>query len=368
MRNSAWLGGSELRQLVAERADGVGFGKVVRVHRQHRLPLSWALICAGAVLLCTVVTIVLSIDGSPLWRVPVLLVAGCFVTLAVLMHTGAGPSQEGRFWYAVTEKGLLCWQRDVTMARAVPWSEIEVRRVPFGAGPGFLRWANPERGGRMPVVHVCGTRDLVRAARRGRPGPAWTVRRALGLATGGLVVAAVLWSVGVPLGSYLVLGERPTQLGDFARLCNGGRAYSGTAAYGGPGPHPLALYENLAVGSPDYVDSPGYTSAGVSDSEPDTVQLVGCSHPVGRASQKPLQICPYGDGSYTTSTYQGLWQVDVYQAKTGTKVASRRVPGNLHTDTCSPVIPLPSAKDTETDTSPDDSAYSRALSSLVGGE
>lgn len=69
------------------------------------------------------------------------------------------------------------------------------------------------------------------------------------------------------------------------------------------------------------------------------------------------------------TTRQGLWQVDVYQAKTGTKIASRIVQGSLNGGTCSPetLVAPNTAKDTEADTAPDEGAYGPALSSLVNG-
>jgi hypothetical protein len=172
---------------------------VVRVHRQHRFLPSWIRIGLGLVGLGMAVAVLLRIIQSPLWRLPVLLVVVSLVVFAILMHTGPVPNGEGGYWYAVTEKGLLVWMRDVHKAVAVPWSAVEVAPPWNASDPRHLRWTDPERGRRMPVANVCGGRDLVWAVRRGRPAPSWTARRVLGLASGGVVIAVAVWFAGVPV-------------------------------------------------------------------------------------------------------------------------------------------------------------------------
>lgn len=182
-----------------------------------------------------------------------------------------------------------------------------------------------------------------------------------GLAGGGIYIAVV--HAAPP---HLASGERATYLSDFARLCSGGGGYGAAAAYGGQGPHPLVVNQDSS-GNPGEYSGPDYTMGGASESSPNAVQLVACSHLIGHASPKALLTCPYSDG-YTQTTYQGRWRVDVYRARTGTKVASRILSGGQTPGICEKLVTIaPGERQRVEATNPDDNTYREALSSLVNG-
>ena len=235
---------------------------------------------------------------------------------------------------AVTERGLLIWQRNLSAATPIPWSDLT---EPDGPPYGQLHWRDPDRGGRLTLTGVCGQGDVRRAVGQGRPTGRWTVRRVLGPAFGVVAVGLVCWLAGVPVASYLVLGERPDQLDDLARICNGGSAFRGSAPYRQAPGQPLVVFEHDQDDT-EYEKFPVSTLDGASDDTAASVQLVACSRFVGRANRTPLQTCPY-TGGVTWSTYQGRWRVDVYQARTGTRVTSRVLDGSTDTAECQSSVP-----------------------------
>jgi hypothetical protein len=182
------------------------------------------------------------------------------------------------------------------------------------------------------------------------------------------------WFIVVPLAADVVLGVQPTKITDFVRICTGGGGYGRAAAYQGTGPHSTVIYETIEGTTDGYTDYPDYSETGSKNfndyPRPQAVQLVACSRVIGHASQTPLYQCQY-QGGYTEVTFQGRWQVDVYTAQTGRKVASYVVDGSTaESDSTSPCMNFAYARadapnELDLDTSPEGRGYEAAFAPLV---
>src|SRR5690606_22900901 len=112
----------------------------------------------------------------------------------------------------------------------------------------------------------------------------------------------------------------------------GGNPFGRAPAYAGTGPHPIAVYDEVDA-YPVFDQGLRPDPANRRRRLPDTVELVGCVRPAGRASQEPVERCIYvprgrGPGEHTDTWYRGRYRLDVYEARTGRKVDSLTVDGS----------------------------------------
>ena len=166
-----------------------------------------------------------------------------------------------------------------------------------------------------------------------------TVRRfvvttvVLGLAAGGLLL--------VPLVNDLVLGDRPRDLDDFVRMCEGD---------GGADPFPRAApYEPGRAGGPppwvvveegweDWSSTGGREQDLEDEPSPGDVQLVACAERDGRVPDTDIS-CGYTDGplglgpvTETVEFSQGRYRVTVYEARTGEPVGGGTLLGDAEVE------------------------------------
>ncbi|MFE6595465.1 hypothetical protein [Streptomyces sp. NPDC057781] len=219
------------------------------------------------------------------------------------------------------------------MARLVNHGLVLFRRPEGGAEVGWGRGMSVliavALAGAVVVAVVI--RQAVREARLGL-----VVRRllvatvALGLVAWGLML--------LPPVNDAVLGDRPRDLADFARMCEGegdssGEPFPRAAAYEpGAGPHPWVVIEE-EDGWQTYSSTGTETSEPERDKEPDpdAVQLVACSVVTGVVAGTAI-TCPYnnplGSDGQTIEFGQGLHTVAVYEARTGDLVGNGRLEGD----------------------------------------
>jgi hypothetical protein len=163
---------------------------------------------------------------------------------------------------------------------------------------------------------------------------------ALGLVSWGLMQ--------IPPVNDAVLGDRPRDLGDFARMCKNGRngePFPRAAPYEpGVGPHPWVVFK-------DESGIYSYSSTGTEAKEPewgeepdaDTVQLVACSNVSGSVPGTKI-TCQYtddplaplgldqGGAKQSVEFSQGLYTVAVIEARTGDLVGKRTLKGDDKVD------------------------------------
>ncbi|WP_033287950.1 hypothetical protein [Amycolatopsis jejuensis] len=175
-----------------------------------------------------------------------------------------------------------------------------------------------------------------------------------------LLLGAVLLTLWFALFRPLLSG-RPGELPDFAALCGAdGQAFDKAAAYEGPAPHPIIVFEGGSTVK--------HADNGAGDRpQPDQVQLVGCLRSLGVGAE--LDGCSYRDGSVRTMR-QGRWQIEVHEARTGRVVST--VDLNGRTGECPTVVSRehesPGGTVAPSDirgTEPDETAYREALRSAV---
>jgi hypothetical protein len=337
------------RRAIAEHADRIGFGRVVRVHRQRRDSDS-AVVFLGVVALVAGAVIVEFVEhDSAMWQLVVL----GYVVLAWLTAAWVwwGPVADpmGRLRLVVAEQGLILWHATPS---AVRWEDLRVE--PLTATSDWLTWQDAKgRRRTLAPPTVTGRRDLFQAARRGRPGAPWSARRLAGIAPFWVVTVVALGIGGVPVALDVVDGDRPERFGDLAKVCDGapvGRA----AAYDGPGPHPVAVF---VEGSFDHL-------AG-SDTTPDAVPLVACGQRVGGTF---IRTCEY-EGGHTVDLHQIRYRAEVREARTARVVDAFTVEGDPGM-TCEEYIwvhrgerPTKRADVNE----PDEDAYAEKLVDLISG-
>jgi hypothetical protein len=196
-----------------------------------------------------------------------------------------------------------------------------------------------------------------------------------------VLVVGVWWSFGSPLpGSSPTPAATPTTLhrtttrtgvppeqargiDDFARMCGGGKGFSGSPAYQGNAPHPIVLF-------PDGADEAAYANDGVTGVPnhlvaADTVQLVACMRSVATGPPTVLRTCQY-EGGRTATLLQGHWRFDVYQARTGRPVTSMAVDGDPG-EPCRPMLPFDEGSSTNSYYSQPGDAQNALLDALVTG-
>lgn len=356
---------SRTRRAAAEYARKTGFGPVVRVHRYTRDSglLGVVVSITGiAILAAAMAVFAFVLNDSPLWRLPVLGVAGLVGLTVVTCFWGPAKNPDERRWLVITERGLLVWPPGSdTPSEAVRWDSMRVEQT----GPVHeLSWQDGGQRHTLRINGVWGRRDLIQAVElSGRVGR-WTRRRLVRRTTAALAAALVVWFAAVPVALDLVLGERPDDITDFAQVCAGKGGFGRAAPYEGRGPHPIAVYRDTS-------SYPEYSDGAVTDAKgwppADAVQLVGCVRQTGRATPTSLVSCPYEHG-YTMTVYQGRYQVEIYEARTARRVSSATVDGSAGTE-CSDAIYVRPDDETEQtyDTTPDKADYAKRLASLVDG-
>lgn len=323
------------RRTIADAARAAGLGEVVRVHREHSdnpvTVVLWTLAGVGAIP-AAIASIVLAAEGSTTWQWPLLVWAALAGVACLGVHIG------GRHRIVVAEGGLVVWSR--SSVRTVPWDEADD----------------------LALGSICNLGDVRDSIAQRRAVGAWTRRRTTGLAITGLVAAVAVWFTAVPMALHVFVGERPTDLEHFARMCDGAPSFGRAAPYTEPPPHPVAVYLSEGSGArPDYVARPR--------PEPDDVQLVGCARLIGNVSQYPLETCSY-EGGHEWETYQGHYRVDVYEARTGRQVTSLPLDGAKPDGPCLPsilVVPGEPGGVERLTTEPSEESYRAGLDPLVHG-
>ncbi|HSZ29506.1 MAG TPA: hypothetical protein VK784_07100, partial [Pseudonocardiaceae bacterium] len=157
------------------------------------------------------------------------------------------------------------------------------------------------------------------------------------IVTGAVAVAVFLavvgsagyWLFGMPKENDKPLWTR----GDLESGCygSGGRRYfPQNDAYGGSGPHPIAVFVDDNPGSPssldaslgDEQDHPDYWNGDRGD--PHRVQLIACLDEA--EDGQFVTDCRFTSG--TIPQYSRIYDVTVYEARTGRKVGTERIAGD----------------------------------------
>jgi hypothetical protein len=159
-----------------------------------------------------------------------------------------------------------------------------------------------------------------------------------------LVGVLVLALVGGILVYRAVVPDRrsalPRSVDGFQDAC-GGRpvAFTAAAAHAGPGPHPMVIFDTGSRFT--YAGMP----AELQSADPARVQLIACIEQAGGSDAAPVvTTCHYvpGGGLITVPSvpgstnldlpmHQGVYDVSVYEAKTGRQVGRLHVPGTATT-------------------------------------
>ncbi|QKW35269.1 hypothetical protein HUT06_15505 [Actinomadura sp. NAK00032] len=314
-----------LRRAMSGRAAEAGLGAVRRVHRQHRGRPDWTDLAPWFLGFAMAAGVVAAFD----WRFVLLLPALVWAGLACWVLLGPIPRVDGpRRRFAVCEDGLLVWARD--SSSAIPWDALTT--PDWGAKRRVVRlaWADGPEERSVFVGPVSASRDLGRAVERRGPVRASPGPRLATVAAGMAVLALVGWIV-QPWLVPAVFGERPENLRELARLCwRQDRPFERAAEHEGAGPHPLVFFREGA-GRPQLAT----TGEGAKRPAPDEVELVACSYPAGRVSDKPIKVCAY-EGGLRTESFQGRHRLDVYEARTGRRVGRRMLTGRAGVGECAP--------------------------------
>ncbi|NYI03707.1 hypothetical protein [Allostreptomyces psammosilenae] len=360
-----------IRRRLSEPARQAGLGELRRVHRQRR---SWGTRALGMLLVGTALATGWLYFSVGNWWLAVLLPPLVLAGYAGWVYGSAIGSPGGRLWYAVCDEGLLVWSERLGGLASIPWDAV-IGVAPAGMNDDGLVYdlsVVDSEGQRrtVPIGLVTARRDLLRAINGGRPAPTPIARRAVGAGVGALVLGVVAWLVVLPELVPTTVDERPAELSDFARACErGGARYPQAAPYGEAGPHPLVLFhvENRRVDGygPDFSADGGDATEEESEEVPaDAVQLVACSHNVGRVDDSYVERCVYS-GGVSVEYYQGRYRVDVYEARTHRLVGTVEVLGD-DSVTCSDMVYATEGEDREEDTLPSD--YGSELAPFVDGE
>ncbi|QHC23177.1 hypothetical protein [Streptomyces sp. GS7] len=150
-----------------------------------------------------------------------------------------------------------------------------------------------------------------------------------------LRVTALVMVVAVGYGVYWVMFEPKandkalSRVSDFETGCGDGMArkyFPQAADHTGAGPHPIAMFSISESGSPSQVfptsGSPDYWSGNSLD--PHRVQLIACL-------DSPDEGEYLTDCKFTTDSiklYRGVYDMTVYEARTGKKVGSEQLRGS----------------------------------------
>ncbi|GAB2904681.1 hypothetical protein GCM10022245_45360 [Streptomyces mayteni] len=195
----------------------------------------------------------------------------------------------------------------------------------------------------------------------------WGTHLRLGRVVIGSAIAvaliAVAWTLVLPWASDTILGERPDDLDDFARLCEDeGASLGGAAAYSEQVPHPGVLFSEGGSSPTHALGEDG------TDPLPAEVQIVACSRRA-HVSDEPVESCDYGFGPGnpvlgTVNVYQARYRVDVYEAHTGHRIGSRMLVGYASEECPSRA----SADEPDFYTFPGWGQYNNVLEEFVTGE
>ncbi|ASR35829.1 hypothetical protein BAY61_13380 [Prauserella marina] len=287
-----------------------GLGRVVRVHREHA-PASLAAGVTGVgTLAAAIVAGLIAASGGRFWQLPLFLAAVAIGLVTLYVHVGPVPGT-GRRRYVVAEHGLLI---------------LSDREKPVA-----ITYDQRERIRALDLPGTCSVSDLRDVRRRLAPGRRWSRRRLVGLASYGLV-AALVAAFGWPVGTYAALGL-PLEKSDFAATCDeGGGGHRRAAPHAGD-THPIAAFLDSGGGFlyEAAASVPQGTPLTTEPADLTAVQLVACATLIGFASSTPLSECSYS--GVDDELYQGLYRLDVFEARTGRKVASSRLVGST-TETC----------------------------------
>ncbi|MFJ9419066.1 hypothetical protein ACIRPT_33650 [Streptomyces sp. NPDC101227] len=217
-----------------------------------------------------------------------------------------------------------------------------------------------------PVVYlgyVLGSRRRVGAVQDLRPEQ--RRRRTLFLR-----LTAVFMVAAVGYGAYWVMFEPKagdkalSRVSDFESGCGSGMArkyFPQAADHAGAGPHPIAMFTISESGSP----RPAFPASGTADYwsgnklDPHRVQLIACL-------DTPDEGEFLTDCKFTTDTiklYRGVYDVTVYEARTGKEVGSERLRGTAKPD-CPGFVYLKKGTD-ELHTEPEFADYQAVLRKYV---
>ena len=195
-------------------------------------------------------------------------------------------------------------------------------------------------------------------ARHGRPVRTRprTVWRRIGTVAAALIVTAAVALGGVVI-SYAILGL-PLEDDDLALTCTARESLPRTAALS-DGQRPTRTFVDSPTG---FWHREEYDVLTVDDENLSEVQQVACLRRIGWGVQ--LNTCHYGDmpgvpAAYETSLYQGMWEVDVREARTGRTISTRQLAGETD-GTCPSVAFIRNG-----DAPPDDHTYPSASDVLA---
>ncbi len=114
-----------------------------------------------------------------------------------------------------------------------------------------------------------------------------------------------------------------------------GTAYRNAPAYGGPAPHPIAVYE----GEQQLTDLDPANSIQWLPQDPHSVQLVACVNEVNKdvgsgpaCSYSPSGLVGIGGAAETVTVTEAKYRIDVYELRTHRRVATATIVGA--DDTC----------------------------------
>ncbi|TDC48391.1 hypothetical protein E1281_24890 [Actinomadura sp. KC345] len=347
---------------MSKEAAEAGLGGVRRVHRQHRGRPEWGQLAPWIFGFAMAEGVVAAFDWRYIFLLPVLVYLGlaCRVYLVPLSRADGR-----RRWFAVCEGGLLVWSRGDVPSIAIPWDALTTPDRGAKGAVVRLSWREDAEERSMFVGPVTARGDLARALEKLGPVRA-SPRPRLAVGAGGVAVLALVWWIVQPWVVPAVLGERPGRLQDLARLCwQQDRPFERAAKYEGAGPHPLVFFRESA-GPPELAT----TGDGDRRPAPDQVELVACSHPAGRVSDKPINVCLY-EGGLRTETYQGRRSLDIYEASTGRRVARQMMDGQDEKAECPPYQVVygndPDPEPRQGDTAPPLSDYEAVLRPFLTG-
>jgi hypothetical protein len=353
---------------LAKAADDAEFGRVVRVHRRYpgRYDLQDALPGLIVVLTVTCVPVLALWLNDFRWLPAVLFSIGCIVGAILVAPWYRAATR--REQYAVAEHGVLVWwPRTRYVSSAVAWSAVRtVQDV-------CVTWRDTDGNDQELVIPpVTARRDLLSAFDNRAPVATWTPGR---VAPPTAAAAAVLlffgplvWFGAVPTAVELIWGERPRDVFALERMCQGGDPFRGAARYHGAGPHPTVTHSPRG----DTHVMGAETPSGRGWPAGTAMQLIACGQLTGHAKPEALLSCAYsaiqGGGSLAVNVYQGRYQYEVREARTGRHVSTITVDGSRDPGDCAESRWVGRSPDVlNVDLEPTKAQLEAAFGSLVNG-
>jgi hypothetical protein len=350
-----------LREAVREAR----FGPVMRVHRRYPGWEQVQLSLYGLALLFFVAVVPVFALWLNHWRfMPgVLFVVGSIAAAVIAAPWYYAVTRGER--YAVTELGVLVWSPRAEPPQAIRFTHVvrvKKNEVTWNDDEGQRRYLTVRPAiGRYELLAAFAGRAPVPARPASRFGPP-LVAALLVLPT----VGALLWWGAVPTAVELIRGERPEDVFALDRVCDDGDAFRGSAPYRGQGPHPILVigeYNHRVI---------GVSTTGRNWPDGHVIQLVACGRKIGRIGTYALASCPYtstdGGGGYLVNYYQGRFEYDVREARTGRRVGSVTVDGESETNCESrQIFGANSPRTEEIDLPPTSAQLDTAFAALVNG-